>query len=135
MIAVRDHIDQLAGALPVVITFATEPDRLADYRSHLDLPFPVLADADKAMYELFGAQRGSIREVWSWHTMRMYAQLLRRGRRLRWPTEDTRQLGADAIIDRSGRLHRLWLPPGPSARPPISEVAAAVASVPDAAPS
>jgi hypothetical protein len=124
--AVRDHRNQLADALPVVITFADDPERLAAYRSHLELDFPVLADLDRVLYRTFGVGRGSFRRVWSPGTLMMYARLLRRGRRLRPPTEDTRQLGADAVIDRAGRLHRLWLPSGPDARPPIDEIIGAV---------
>ena len=126
MIAVRDHLDQLADALPVVVTFTDDPQRLAAYRRHLDIEFPVLADVDRVLYDLFGAARGSLRNVWSPGTVAMYARLLRDGRRLRRPSEDTRQLGADAVVDRDGRLHRLWLPPSPDVRPPVQEIADAV---------
>lgn len=126
MIAVRDHLDQLGDALPVVITFTGDPSRLAAYRTHLDIDFPVLTDVDRALYRLLGAGRGSLRRVWSPGTIATYARLLRRGRRLHAPTEDTRQLGADAVIDRDGRLCRLWLPPGPDARPPVDEIVDAV---------
>lgn len=122
MIAVRDHLDQLGDALPVVITFSDDPRRLAAYRRHLDIDFPVLADVDRVLYDLLGAGRGSIRQVWSPGTLAMYARLLRRGRRLNTPTEDTRQLGADAVIDRDGRLHRLWLPHSPDTRPSIEAI-------------
>ena len=131
MIAVRDHLPQLDDALPVVVTFAHDPRHLSAYREHLDVPFPILADTDRGLYHLLGAGRGSVREVWSPGTIAMYARLIRRGRRLHWPTEDTRQLGADAVIDRLGRLHQRWLPPSPDARPSIAELIAAVASVPE----
>lgn len=122
MIAVRDHLDRLGEALPIVITFSDDPARLAAYRAHLQIEFPVLADVDRVLYRVFGAGRGSLRRVWSPGTLAMYARLVRRGRRLRGPTEDTRQLGADAVIDREGRLSRLWLPPGPDARPSVEEI-------------
>lgn len=122
MIAVRDHLDQLGDALPVVVTFTDDPGRLAAYREHLDVSFPVLADVDRVLYDLLGAGRGSIRKVWSPGTLAMYGRLLRRGRRLHPPTEDTRQLGADAIVGRDGRLQRVWLPESPDARPPIQTI-------------
>jgi len=130
VIAVRDHLDRLGDALPVVITFAHDPAQLAAYREHLDVTFPLLADGDRETYHLLGAGRGSIRNVWSLGTIAMYVRLVRHGRRLRRPTEDTRQLGADAVIDRRGHLHRLWLPTGPDHRPPIADLIAAVATVP-----
>ena len=125
----RDHQAQLGDALVVVITFADAPARLAEFRQFLGLDVagvPVLADTERVLYRLLGAGRGSLRHVWSPGTLAMYARLIRRGRRLRRPGEDTRQLGADAVVDRSGRLHRVWLPSGPDQRPPVSEIVDAV---------
>lgn len=121
MIAVRDHLDQVGDARIAVVTFA-KPERLAAYREHLGLPFDVVADVDRTTYHLFGAERGSNRQVWSAGTLRMYARLLRAGRRLRRPTEDIRQLGADAVIGRDGDLRYLSLPSTPDARPPIGDL-------------
>jgi hypothetical protein len=126
VIAVRDHLEQLGDALPVVVTFTDDPQRLAAYREHLDIGFPVLADVDRVLYDLLGAGRGSIRKVWSPGTLAMYGRLLLRGRRLHAPTEDTRQLGADAIVGSDGRLRRVWLPESPDARPPITAMIDAV---------
>ena len=121
MIAVRDRLDDFAGATVVVVTF-TAPERLAAYRDHLQLPFPVVTDRDRTLYRLLGAERGTNRQVWSSGTLRMYARLLRDGRRLHRPTEDIRQLGADAVFDAAGRLAHLSLPTSPDARPPVQEL-------------
>ena len=129
MIAVRDHLDQLGDALPVVVTFTDDVSLLAAYRDHLEVEFPVLADVDRVLYDLLGAGRGSLRKVWSPGTLAMYGRLLLRGRRLHAPTEDTRQLGADAIVGRDGRLHRVWLPESPDARPSIQTIIDAVHDV------
>lgn len=125
MIAVRDHLDQFGDARIAVVTFTT-PERLAAYREHLGLPFDVVADIDRTLYHLLGAERGSNRQVWSAGTVRMYARLLRAGRRLRRPTEDIRQLGADAVIGRDGDIRYLSLPSTPDARPPIADLIAAL---------
>lgn len=122
----RDHLVELGDALPIVVTFTADVSRLAAHRDHLGLDFPVLADADRQLYHALGAVRGSTRQVWSPGTLALYARLLARGRRLRRPTEDTHQLGADAVVDRRGRLHRIWLPTSPDARPPIDELIAAL---------
>ncbi|TPW12750.1 MAG: alkyl hydroperoxide reductase [Acidimicrobiaceae bacterium] len=121
MIAVRDHLDQFGDATIAVVTFA-DPARLAAYRDHLDVPFPIVADLDRRLYRLVGAERGTTRQVWSLGTVRMYARLLRQGRRLRRPTEDIHQLGADAVIGRDGAVRYLSLPASPDSRPPISEL-------------
>jgi len=131
---VRDHQAQLGDALVVVITFADAPARLVDYGRHLGLDVtevPVLADPDRTLYGLLGAGRGSLHQVWSPGTLAMYARLLRHGRRLQRPEQDTRQLGADAVVDRSGRLHRVWLPSGPDQRPAMSEIVDAVRELGD----
>jgi hypothetical protein len=125
VIAVRDHLDQFGDATVAVVTFAA-PERLAAYRAHLHMPFPVLADPDRTLYQLVGAERGTRRQVWNPSTLRMYARLVRAGRRFQRPTEDIRQLGADIVVGRDGRIRLLALPASPDARPPISELVAAL---------
>ena len=125
MIVVRDHLDQFGDARIAVVTFAT-PERLGAYREHLRLPFEVVTDTDRSLYRLLGAERGSNRQVWSAGTIGMYARLVRSGRRLRRPTEDIRQLGADAVVGRNGDLRYLSLPSTPDARPPIGDLIAAL---------
>lgn len=125
MIAVRDHRDRFDDAEIVVVTFAA-PERLAAHREHLDVSFTIVTDTDRRLYTLLGAERGSHRQVWSIGTLKMYARLLRSGRRLSRPTEDINQLGADAVIGRDGRLRYLSLPSTPDARPPVSDLIAAL---------
>lgn len=125
MVAVRDRLDQFGDATVAVVTFAA-PERLAAYRDHLGLPFAILADVDRKLYQLLGAERGTNRQIWSLGSLRMYARLLRQGRRLQRPTEDIHQLGADAVVGRDGVLRYLSLPATPDARPPISELIAAL---------
>ena len=115
MIAVRDHLDQFGDASIAVVTFAA-PERLAAYRTLLELPFDVVADTDRTLYRLLGAERGTNRQVWSIGTIRMYARLIRAGRRLHRPTEDIHQLGADAVVGRDGTLRYLSLPSTPDAK-------------------
>lgn len=125
MVAVRDHLEQFGDAVVAVVTFAA-PERLRAYRRHLGVPFPVLSDPDRRLYELLGAGRGAHRQVWSLGTLRLYARLLRAGARLRRPTEDINQLGADAVVGRDGRLRYVALPPSPDARPPVTDLVAAL---------
>ncbi len=125
MIAVRDQLDKFGDATIAVVTFAAQ-ERLAAYRDYLALPFTVVTDTDLRLYHLFGAERGGNRQIWSWGTVRMYARLAMRGRRIRRPTEDMHQLGADAVVGRDGRLRYLSLPSTPDARPPVSELIAAL---------
>jgi len=125
VIAVRDHLDRFDDAEIVVVTFAA-PERLAAHREHLAVPFTIVTDTDRQLYSLLGAERGTRRQVWSIGTLRMYARLLRGGRRLARPTEDVNQLGADAVLGRDGRLRYLSLPSTPDARPPVADLIAAL---------
>ena len=121
----RDHLDQFGDARIAVVTFAA-PERLAAYRDHLHLSFDVVADVDRILYRMLGAERGTNRQVWSLGTIRAYARLLRAGRRLHRPTEDIHQLGADAVIGRDGSLRYLSLPSTPDKRPRIEELIVAL---------
>lgn len=125
MIAVRDRIEEFGDATIVIVTFAT-PERLGAYKEHLALPFAVVTDVNRRLYRLLGAGRGSRRQVWSLGALVQYARLLRRGRRMRKPTEDIHQLGADAVFGRDGRLLYLSLPSTPASRPPVTELIAAL---------
>ncbi|MFN0091411.1 MAG: AhpC/TSA family protein [Acidimicrobiales bacterium] len=125
VLAVREHLERFADAEIAVVSFAA-PERLAAYRAHLDVPFTFVSDPDRRLYKLLGADRGAARRVWSAGTIKLYVRLVRQGRRLRRPTEDTRQLGADAVVGRDGRLRYLALPPSPDARPPVTDLLAAL---------
>ncbi|MFM7534463.1 MAG: AhpC/TSA family protein [Acidimicrobiales bacterium] len=125
MLAVREHLDRFGDAEIVVVTFA-DPDRLAAHRDHLGVPFTIVTDPARALYRLLGAERGTRRQVWSPGTLRRYVRLVRAGRRLRRPTEDVYQLGADAVVGRDGRLRYRSLPSTPDARPPVEDLIAAL---------
>lgn len=121
----RDHLDRFGGATVAVVTFA-DPERLAAYRAHLDLSMPVLTDPDLHLYRALGVERARWRNFATWGTVRLYGQLLRRGRRLGRPTEDIRQLGADVVVGSDGRIRLLALPETIDARPPLDDLVAAL---------
>ena len=121
----RDHCQLFGDAAIAIVTFS-DPKRLAAYRVHLGVDFAILSDPDRALYRLLGAERGSNRQVWSPGTLLMYARLFRKGRRLTRTNEDIHQLGADVVIGRNGRIRYLHLPASPDARPPVSDLVAAL---------
>jgi hypothetical protein len=123
---VRDRIDDLGGAAVALVTF-TRQRNLRGYRSRLGLPFPVLADEDRSVYRAYGFGRASLLRVWSPSVLAEYGRLLRAGRRLRRPTEDTRQLGGDVVVGPDGRIAYLRRSSGPDDRPPVDELVEAVA--------
>ena len=121
----RDHFVDIAPVTVVVVTF-TERARLAGYVEHLSLPFAVLSDELREFYRAYELGRGSWARVYGWRTMRVYRDLMRKGRRMRRPTEDTLQLGGDFVIDSAGRLAWQHHAAGPDDRPPVSAIVEAV---------
>ena len=121
MRTVSAHLDRLHGASVAVVTFAAVED-LAAYRAHLELSVPVLSDPTRELYRRFNLGRGSRRDIYGVGTLRMYARLMRRGRRLTRPTQDTRQLGGDFALDRDGRLIAAFRPSAPDSRPSLAQL-------------
>ncbi len=121
--AVRDRLDELRPAEVVLITFS-EQHRLRAYKELLRLPFPILSDTDRLFYRSFGLGRASLLRLYSPTTLRMYARLLRKGRRIQRPVEDTHQLGGDFLIDAEGKIAWQHQSLGPDDRPDVSELIA-----------
>ncbi|MGD9792298.1 MAG: redoxin domain-containing protein [Acidimicrobiia bacterium] len=120
-----ERLDEFTDAQIVVVSFAPV-ERVRAHRDHLGVPFTFVSDPDRQLYQALGAIRGSVRQIWNVGTLRMYGRLLRKGRRIRRPTEDIYQLGADVVVGRDGRIRFLSLPPSPDTRPSVDEVLAAL---------
>lgn len=120
-----DRLEELGGAAVVLVTFAG-PRVLRGYRGRLGLPYPVVTDESRAVYRAYGLGRGPWWRVWGPATWRAYARLVRRGGRVRRPTEDTLQLGGDFVVGPDGRLAYAYRSRGPDDRPPVDVVVEAV---------
>ncbi len=121
----RSRLEELGDAEAVVICFSA-PDYVADYQRDQLQPMTVLVDQTRASYRAYGFGRGSVRRVWGPRTLRAYARLLRAGRRLQRPTEDTLQLGGDVVVDRDGQVSYLFRSSDPDDRPSVDELVEAV---------
>ncbi len=122
----RDRLAELDPASVVLVTF-TRQRNLRGFRARLELPFPVLADEERATYRAYGLGRGPWWRVWGLATIRRYAALLARGRRLGRPSEDVLQLGGDFVVGPDGRLVYVHRSTGPPDRPPVDALVRAVA--------
>lgn len=100
------------------------PQPLAAIARHLGWPGPILTDHERVLYRRLGVGRAPLWRVYSPATLATYAAALARGHRLARPVEDTRQLGADAIMI-DGIVRQLWRPRTPDDRPAAAEVIAA----------
>lgn len=96
-------------------------DRLAAIARHRGWTGLVLADEARQLYARLGVDRAPLWRVYSPGTLLTYARALLRGQHLDRPVEDTRQLGADAILV-DGVVTVRWRPRSPDDRPPADEV-------------
>ena len=120
-----ERLDELDGAAVVLVTF-TRPRNLRGYRARFGIPYPVLADEERAVYRAYGLGRGPWWRVWGPATVRAYTRLVRGGARLQRPSEDTLQLGGDFVVGPDGRLRYAYRSKGPADRPPVDDLIAAV---------
>lgn len=123
----RDRIADLGDAEVALVLF-TAPRNLRGYKGRSALPFAVVTSEDRAAYRAYGFRRGSVLRVWGPKAISAYVGLLRKGRKVERPTEDTLQLGGDVVVDREGRVAYLYRGSGPDDRPPIDELVSAVRS-------
>lgn len=128
MAAVGSRIDEFGDAVVVVVTFSDEVS-VAQYLQRHRLKLPILVDSGRAGYRAFGCGRGSVARIWGLRSARRYLQIIRqRGLgALQQPTEDTRQLAGDFIVDTEGTLVFAFWGEGPDDRPTIDELVAALA--------
>jgi hypothetical protein len=114
------HDDPRIG---LILVGFSPPERLAALARHLGWPGRVLADQPRALYRRLGVGRAPLWRVYSPATLASYAAAAARGHWPARPVEDTRQLGADAIMT-DGVVRLLWRPRTPSDRPPAGQVIA-----------
>jgi hypothetical protein len=122
---VSDRLDEFGTAAVVLVTF-TRPRNLRGFRQRLGLRYPVVADETRAVYRAYGLGRGQWRKVWGPRALVVYVRLVRAGRRLERPTEDTLQLGGDFVVDPDGRPVYAYRSNAPDDRPPVDALIDAV---------
>jgi len=122
---VSDRLEKFDGAAVVLVTF-TRPRNLRGFRYRLGLRYPVVADETRAVYRAYGLGRGRWWKVWGARSLFAYVRLVRAGRKLERPTDDTLQLGGDFVVDPDGRLVYAYRSDAPDDRPPVDALIDAV---------
>lgn len=119
-----ERLTDLGDDAAVVLVTFTSDDHLSEYQERHALPFPVLIDRDREAYRAYGLGRGSVRHIWGLRSAQRYIEILRANglSGLRTPTEDTRQLGGDFVIDAAGRLAWGFWGTGPADRPSVDQI-------------
>jgi peroxiredoxin len=122
---VRDRLGEFGDAAVVVIAFSA-PEHVAAYQRERLAPLTVLIDRQCVAYRAYGLGRGAVWRVWGPKVWWAYLRLIRSGRRFRWPTDDTLQLGGDFVVGRDGRLQYVFRSADPDDRPSVDDLVAAV---------
>ncbi len=119
----RQHEDELAslGVQVVVVTFE-RPEQARKYQQESQLPWPILIDHDRRLYQAYGMEKGSKRQILGLKNWLAYAKLAWRGEKIRKPTDDVYQLGGDVLIDGQGIVRFHFVSQRPVDRPPVEEL-------------
>lgn len=129
----RDRIDELTTAggsqADVVVVTFTKERNLAGYQRRFAEPFKVVTDPELELYHALGFNRGSVWRVYGLRAIRRYITLLRGGAKMSRSTEDTLQLGGNAIVDHHGNLHWRFAGAGPDDRPSLDEIIASLRQI------
>lgn len=113
----------------IVVLFFSQLRRLPEYRVRFGIPdpIPLLVDEGRTVYTAYGMRIGSLREIYSPETIGKYAELIRKGMKLRLKTdEDTRQLGGDVIVGPDGRIILAHCSKNQADRPSVETLVAAI---------
>jgi len=121
-----------AAAVTLVLVGFSPVDRLTPIARSIGWRGEVLGDPERRLYTRLGIGRAPWWRVYTPATLATYARAAlrpsgRRARAPRRPQEDTRQLGADAVLV-DGCVRRLWRPRSPDDRPAAPDVVAAAVS-------
>lgn len=112
------------GVDVLAVTFE-DVDRARRYHAETKMPWPLVVDADRAVYRAYGMTTGTWRELYGPRAIWHYLTVLLRGTRVRWPTGDTSQLGGDVLVDPQG-IVRFEQVAAPGGRPTFETLAGTV---------
>lgn len=87
------------------------------YVQDTGLEWPLLLDKDRSLYRAYQLERADVWSIYSPASIWHYLKLLFRGRPLRRPGSDTRQLGGDVLIDPQGIVRFHYASATPHDRP------------------
>ena len=104
-----------------VVTFEVGPLAMA-YVRQTGLSWPLLVDSERSLYHAYGMERGRWWDLAGPAAWWAYLKLFARGRRLRAPGSDVKQLGGDVLIDPEGVVRFHHIGSGPADRPAVKDL-------------
>ncbi len=95
------------------------------YVEQTQLPWPLLIDSDRSVYEAYGLLRATWWSILGPASIWEYLKLIiLKGRRVQKSGSDYRQLGGDILIDPDGIVRLHFLSKSPHDRPNIADMLA-----------
>ena len=91
------------GARVVLVGLGSVAETAA-FRERFEVPFTMIADPEKQLFEAFGLKRASVGTLFSAKMMAKGARAMAKGHTIGKPTGDVRQLPGVFIIDAAGRI-------------------------------
>lgn len=92
------------------------------YVESTNLIWPLLLDTERKLYRAYEMERGGFWSIFGPASWWGYLKLLFRGRKIKKPTDDVRQLGGDVLIDPEGEVRLHFVSKKPVDRPLISTI-------------
>jgi peroxiredoxin len=117
-----------AGANLLLVGMGT-PGECSDFKNKFDVPFPMVSDPEKKLYQAF-----ELKQMPPWKALSPALALkgisaVARGHGLGIPVGDVRQLPGVFVIDRKGSVAFSWPADDPSGHPSVEEILSAVDSL------
>jgi len=116
----REHkplLDEL-NAVVLIISFES-PDALRRFHWFRDLPFLVVSDQPRRLYNSFGLHSRALHQLFDRETIRSYIRGLWHGRLPARPHADTHQLGGDVVLNPAGEVVFVHRSGTPADRPSV----------------
>ena len=105
--------------MQVLVVSFSPLEQVAQVAREMDLPFPVLLDHDRRVYEQYGLGRARLAQFLNPALLWKYLRLVLQGNHPERPQSDPMQLGGDFVVDKSGVLRFTHRSADPGDRPTI----------------
>ncbi len=130
MVQLRDKAKdfETAGARVMLVGMAP-PKEAGAFLKKFDLPFPMICDPDRKLYEAYGLKRMGTLGFLSPSLAIKSLSALAGGNLVGIPEGDVKQLAGVFIIDKTGKVRFRYVSEDPSDFPPAQDVLAALKSI------
>ena len=120
----RDSFDRLGAG--VVLVGLGSVEQTAAFKERFEVPFPMIADPGKRLFEAFRLKRGSTGSLLSAKMVFRGVTAMAKGHGIGVPQGDVRQRSGVFIIDTDERIRFSHYASGPADHPPVDTLLGAL---------